>query len=146
MSTNEKGAVGSSTPKTVTQAAGSNLCRPENTPDAARRQVVRNLAGQVCGEIHGNELRKTVSRGKHQLRTPPAWALDLAHVQQAHDAHVQTVVLRDLDDGSTWRAALDAFDKHGLRLDRGHGVQLALPLAHWQHVKPGDPVQLALFA
>ncbi len=104
-----------------------------------------NANGQTCGVIAGPVLRKTVSSTKHRLRIPPAWALDLAHVETAERAGVLFVELHDTDDSSTWRATLADFRTFGRRFDRGHGVQLALTLDHWNHSVPGAPVQLRLF-
>lgn len=110
-----------------------------------RRQVLRNAKGKVCGSITGRTLRKTVSGRKHRLDIPPAWALDIDHVETAERSGVTLVELYDRDDGSTWSVALSDFVAKGFRLDRGHGLQIALPLVHWEHRMPGTPVQLRLW-
>lgn len=131
--------------RTVDKAAGGLSCRPHSTTKRRAAQVrLTNLQGATCGHLDGDTLYKTVSSAKHRLRIPPAWALDLAHVEQAEQHGVLWVQLHDTDDSSTWRASLADFRTYGHRLDRGHGVQLALTLDHWTHRVPGAPVQLAL--
>ncbi len=148
MRTNEMPASVGSThgQRTGDNSAGKRLCHAQDSTSRKRRQVVRltNAQGKTCGALDGDTLRKTVSSSKHRLRIPPAWALDLAHVELAEQHNTQWAELQDSDDGSTWRAALADFRRYGVRLDRGHGVQLALGLNHWTHLVPGAPVQLAL--
>lgn len=93
------------------------------------------------------------------LRQPRAWAADVDTLDQAREAGAAWVEVHDLDTGTRYRAALADFYRRGLRVDRGHGAQLALPLACWAAVggrastaRPGalqdaaaGPAQLRMF-
>jgi hypothetical protein len=71
------------------------------------------------------------------LRRPPAWAIDAAILEAARQDGARTVEITDIETRRVYRASIAAFDAHGVRLDRGHGVQIALPLAHWRVEMPG---------
>jgi hypothetical protein len=43
-----------------------------------------------------------------------------------------------------YTTSLAALLREGFDLDRGHGRQIALPLAAWRRIAPGEPVQLEL--
>jgi hypothetical protein len=92
------------------------------------------------------------------LRRPRrAWACDVDTLDQARAAGAAWVEIKDLDAGATYRAALVEFYRRGLKVDRGHGLQLALPLECWDvaggrvTARPGldqsaaGPSQLRLF-
>ena len=92
------------------------------------------------------------------LRRPrAAWACYVDALDQTRAAGAQWVEVHDLDTGARYRVALVEFYRRGLRVDRGHGAQLALPLACWDvaggrrsTARPGldqaaaGPVQLRL--
>ena len=95
------------------------------------------------------------------LRRPRrAWAADVDALDQARAAGAEWVEILDQDTGARYRAALADFYRRGLKVDRGHGAQLALPLAAWnvagramssgrgtlQDAAAGGPVQLRLLA
>lgn len=94
------------------------------------------------------------------LRRPRAWACDVDALDQARAAGAEWVEIPDKDTGQVYRAALADFYRRGLKVDRGHGAQLALPLAAWnvagramssgrgtlQDAAAGGPVQLRLLA
>ena len=66
------------------------------------------------------------------LRRPRrAWAADVDALDQARAAGAEWVEILDQDTGARYRAALVEFYRRGLRVDRGHGAQLALPLECW---------------
>lgn len=103
--------------------------------------IFTNPQGQVVGRLVSGWLVKRVRSGRHQLRQPPAWCVDLAHLDELEAAGAVGVLLID-EAGTEWRATLRAFRKFGLVINRGHGVQVALPLAHWRTIPAG---QLCLF-
>ena len=66
------------------------------------------------------------------LRRPRrAWAADVDALDQARAAGAEWVEILDQDTGARYRVALVEFYRRGLRVDRGHGLQLALPLECW---------------
>ena len=93
------------------------------------------------------------------LRRPRAWACDVDALDQARAAGAVWVEVLDLDTGASYRAALADFYRRGVAINRGHGPQLALPLACWEvtsgrsttarpglDAAAGGPVQLRLIA
>ena len=82
--------------------------------------------GQAVGKVQGGTFRRTV-KPAHQLRQPPAWALWEGLVTALEAVGVHFVELHQ-DDGVTWLAPLELFRSKGIPLDRGAGLQLALPL------------------
>jgi hypothetical protein len=108
-------------------------------------QVILGLAltcdGRPCGQFVYEQGRiLLVKRGldatRHQLQKPCGWAAEQAHLEQLRELGGDGVRLHTVD-GETFSASLAAFDKHGIELDRGHGVQVVLPLKFWQHDAPG---------
>ncbi len=98
-------------------------------------QLVYSADGRPVGSVRVFANRrcqfKTVDAKHHQLHTPPAWCCDRVALDQAAAAGCTYVVLRERGSGRFWSARLDAFRTSGFTLDRGHGVQVALPLARW---------------
>ena len=92
--------------------------------------------GRICGEIAGDILRKTARR-EHQLQRPAAWGWDTAIIDQAEQAGARFTEITD-DNGRIWRASLADFRRHGVRVNRGYGEQVALPLSFWQVRKVGE--------
>jgi hypothetical protein len=84
---------------------------------------------------------------KHRLRQPPSWATETEHLHELRRRGGAGVRLR-LTTGETLMASLDDFDRHGIRVERGFGVQIALPVAFWQSYDERRPAseQLALFS
>ena len=97
----------------------------------------RAIVGRVEGDTFKKRLRSTV----HMLRRPPAWAADLDTLDQAQAAGATRVEIKDLDTGKVYAADLADFYRHGVRVTRGHGVQLALVLGRWS--VNGRPVTVA---
>lgn len=113
----------------------------------------------VVGRVEGGTFYKRARSTVHLLRRPRAWACDVDALDQARAAGAEWVEIADQDTGTRYRAALADFYRRGLKVDRGHGAQLALPLAAWEVVgrastaRPGldqaaagGPVQLRLIA
>ena len=100
-----------------------------------------NARGQLVGRMQGGWLTKRVSTRAHQLRRPPAWCIDRAHLGRLEALGAAGVVLVD-ETGAEWRATVAEFRLYGIPIDRGHGEQVALPLARWRRAVAG---QLALF-
>lgn len=129
----------------------------QSNPTPIYRADGRAVVGRVEGDTFYKRARSTV----HMLRRPRAWACDLDALDQARAAGAEWVEVHDLDTGTRYRAALADFYRRGLRVDRGHGLQLALPLECWdvaggrrstarpgqlQDAAAGGPVQMRLIA
>jgi hypothetical protein len=118
-------------------AAAANLPRP-----------LYNQRGQRCAQITedpggGLWLDKTVDCSKHRLRTPPAFAVDAAHLIELARVGGDGVRLTD-EHSNVWTASLADFEHHGFVFDRGHGQQVGLPLARWRVERFGER-QLSMF-
>jgi hypothetical protein len=101
-----------------------------------------NARGQCAGILRDGWLVKRVDTRRHQLRKPPAWAIDLSHLDRLQAIGGCGVLLVD-ETGTEWRATVQAFHCYGVPIDRGHGPQIALPLARWRCIAAG---QLVLFS
>ena len=99
--------------------------------------------GQAVGKVQGGTFRRTV-KPSGQLRQPPSWALWEGLVAALEAAGVLWVELRQAD-GVTWLAPLELFRTKGVTVDRGAGLQLALPLQHWarSEIRPAGPEEVA---
>ena len=99
--------------------------------------------GRTVGKVQNGTFRRDV-KPSGQLRQPPAWALWEGLVTALEAARVLWVELSQAD-GVTWLAPLELFRSHGIQLDRGAGLQLALPLQHWarSEVRPAGPEDVA---
>lgn len=101
-----------------------------------------NRRGQRVGYLRDGWLTKHVDTRVHQLRRPPAWCVDAEHLDRLEAMGATGVLLID-EHGTEWRATVQAFRRYGRSVDRGHGVQVALPLARWRTTAAG---QLSLFS
>ena len=95
------------------------------------KQPLYNQKGQLTGMIDDGRLLKSgVDPAKHQLRHPPAYAIDKAHIDILIEESGWGVELLTVN-GDVWIAPLGQFLLHGINLDRGAGKQVALPLQYW---------------
>lgn len=92
--------------------------------------------------LDGFRLVRRVRGSKHLLRKPPAWSFERNILEQAHEHGVKVVEVHDLESNTTYTAPLALLWQRGIRLERGHGEQIALPLNLW-HVE--NPAQGRLF-
>jgi len=108
------------------------------------RRTYFNAAGKPVARLSGKTLHKKVRGSAHMLRQPLAWAFDLNILETARQDGAEWVEIADIESGKVYRAPLVAFFLHGIRIDRGHGQQIALPLARW-YVEAMGARQLDLF-
>lgn len=90
------------------------------------------------GKIEGNTWRKVARASVHQLRRPPAWCVDASDLEAAEAAGAVTIEIEDVESGVIWSAPLSEFRTHGLKISRGFGDQVALPLRYWRHSGEGE--------
>lgn len=110
------------------------------------------LDGRVVGCVVGSEFRRTLQE-RHVLRYPrPAIAVS-EQVLDAAERLGAIVGVWTLPSGAEACMGLQAFRALATRIDRGHGVQLSVPIAAFPlrvpagrlRVPDGEPAQLALF-
>lgn len=117
--------------------------RPAVNPQGQSRTPIY-VAGRTAGYVYGDAFRKTVRGSKHMLRTPRAWASDIAALAAARQAGATHIEIEDSESGALYRASIAEMLEHGFTFDRGFGLQVALPLDKWQ--RPDKGTQLDLFA
>jgi hypothetical protein len=87
--------------------------------------------GRVVGEVTSAVFCKSIQGSKHILRTPPAIALDVDSIRQAVRAGAKTIRITDRENGKVYACDVAHFDLYSFELNRGYGVQRALPIDHW---------------
>jgi len=102
--------------------------------------VFRRPDGRPVGRLVDGWLVKRVRTDVHQLRRPPAWAVDASHLRELRRLGAAGVRLVD-ERGAMWSASAASFEHYGLLVDRGHGHQVALPLAYWRVRRPDDATE-----
>ena len=88
--------------------------------------------GRVIGKIEGSRFIKTVVGSKHQLKSPPAWAIDAQAFDNEVLPNVTEIVIRDKENSHEYHTSVEHFDKHKGTLDRGFGRQYFLTLNYWE--------------
>jgi hypothetical protein len=111
---------------------------PHNT-----RRVLYTSDGRHSGcVLEDGILKRKASARRHMLRYPPAWAFEENILREAERQGVTLVQVVDTDTGCTFTSSISRFWTHGVRIERGFGVQWALPLNQWFKQ---DPKQKTLF-
>jgi hypothetical protein len=100
---------------------------------------IYTATGKVAGVFDQVErvFRKRC-RAEHVLHSPPAVAIDEAVLLRLHQLGCKRVEVELVESGRTLTAPFSAFE-NGIRLDRGHGEQIALPLCRWRVEEPRQP-------
>ena len=106
------------------------------------REPVYNKKGQITGVIEfGTLIKRNVDPDRHQLKQPPAYAIDKDHLDrlvelagQGSRNCVNYGVEINTITGEIWRAPIGEFLMNGIHIERGDGNQVALPLNRW-HVR-----------
>jgi len=113
-------------------------CRP--LPRAAGQGIEHDMGpsarrygstSPAHGQVVGNVWHKRARASAHMLRTPRAWAVDLADLEAAERCGAKFVCIVDVESGRRHWAALYTLRRQGFRLNRGWGDQVALVLDRW---------------
>jgi len=119
---------------------------------------VKSERGQVVGVVRSGVFRKDNLYGsRHMMRKPLGWALDLESLSQAKKLGADVVQLSDRETGHIYKAPIILIEQKGIRLNRGYGIQVCLPLGFWEvdgrnpqrapvDANGSSPTQLSLFA
>lgn len=90
-----------------------------------------NAINRIIGLVKGDTFHKNVSRKHHFLQRPPAIAFDAGTLADAEDAGAEKVRVVDIDSDDVWTATMHQVRTYGIKLNRGYGPQVALPLEYW---------------
>mgnify|MGYP001484125170 CR=1 FL=1 len=98
-------------------------------------------SGRVVGSVRGETFRKVVLASKHFLRQPPAIAVNLDALEAAERAGALRIEVYERESGVTFGTSIAHFKEASFSLDRGFGLQIALPLEGWTRSKRGGGLE-----
>lgn len=90
-----------------------------------------HAAGKVVGHVEGQTFAKRVQASRHMLRAPRGWAVDAQSLHDAERMGAKTVEIEDTESRLRYTATIALIRTKGIRLDRGFGKQICLPLEQW---------------
>ncbi len=93
---------------------------------------VTDQQGRVIGRIVGREYRKLVSRPDQMLHAPPGFAFDAWAMDRLVLPRVERLVVDCRVDGRRYWVDVESFRRYRMVINRGAGLQYALPLNYWQ--------------
>ena len=96
-----------------------------------RATILYSNNGRPVAKVRNRILEKTVEQNRHQLKSPPAWALDESVFAEALGLGVESVEIKTRDTRRRYTVTASTFEKNCRTLDRGFGVQVFLPLNFW---------------
>jgi hypothetical protein len=91
---------------------------------------------RLHGKISNGVFSKTVKGSKHKLRKPPAWAVDIADLDEAERLGATLVEIYDIETHATYTATIEHIRDWGIYFDRCYGKTIALPLRYWHFIAP----------
>ena len=117
-----------------------------NTIKNRNNKLIFNEFGKIIGWIEGDSLNKNISSSKHMLQKPKGIAWDLSVLERARKDGLKKSRVYDKETGNEYEATIEDFFRYGVRINRGFGEQIVLPLIYWQKKAQGQPFpsQLAL--
>lgn len=89
--------------------------------------------------VQDGVLYRRARGSQHMLRKPPAWCFETNILLEASRLGVSVVQVHDVETHTTYSASLQTLLQKGIRLNRGHGEQLAVPLSCWRREDPKQP-------
>jgi hypothetical protein len=108
------------------------------------KRIVK-AGNNYIGYLQGNQFIKPVDGSKHQLKCPPAWAIDAEVFDREVKPHASEIVILDRKTGNRYLASVHSFDVKKKSLNRGYGRQYYLPLSCWK-LERADSGQLSLMS
>lgn len=83
------------------------------------------------GYVQGEVFFKVIRGSKHILRRPPSIATDKAILEKAQLLGAVDMEVTDTETSTAYTAPIDDILRYGFLIERGHSVQVALPLTFW---------------
>lgn len=115
-----------------------SLMKFRETQQVCQERIVRSIDGRIIGRIEGQTFVKPVCGSRHQLKSPPAWAVDA----EAFDQHVKPrcslLRVEDRETNTVYETPVAYFDQHKGEFDRGFGRQYFLVLSKWEVRRNGN--------
>jgi len=110
-------------------------------------QPIKLDDGRTIGVISGDTFIKQVYESRHQLKSPPAWAIQAEPFDSQIKPFSKWFLIDGYETGKKWKVSIECFDTYKKSMDRGFGLQYYLVLSRWQVIEPnGDgPCQLGLW-
>lgn len=109
-------------------------------------KLILNDFGKIIGWVESDSLNKNISSSKHMLLKPKGIAWDFSVLERARKENLKRIYVHDKETGNEYEATLEDIFHYGVRINRGFGEQIVLPLKYWQKKVKGQPSpsQLAL--
>ena len=105
---------------------------------------VTDQRGRVIGRIVGREYHKLVSRPDQMLHAPVGFAFDAWAMDRLVLRRVERLVVDCRVDGRRYWADVETFQRARIVINRGAGLQYALPLRYWHVAEGTDRAAAAL--
>ena len=100
--------------------------------------------GKLVGNVKADGIFcKTIKENQYLKYPVKSIAFDVQSLKDAEQAGATWVHVRDTQTGVTYKTSLAHIWRAGFELDRGFGLQRALPLTAW--IRQGKTLQLDLF-
>jgi len=90
---------------------------------------------RTIGFIENGCFLKPVVGSKHQLREPPAWAIDAEAFEEWVKPNAREIIVTDTEAKLRYRVSVETFDQLKQEMDRGFGRQYFLTLNYWTREK-----------
>lgn len=103
-----------------------------NRKDNAVKQNIFNQEGVIVGHVKCKSFIKHARGSVHMLRRPRGWASDKTIINELQSLEVQKIKVHDDESGIIYYTSLSTFTERSFEFNRGHGVQMCLPLKYWQ--------------
>ena len=101
------------------------------------------VKNHVVGVVMGDTFVKKVIASQHFLEKPPAICFDVSSLDDAEENGACHVKVIDKESSKVYRSTIKTVRERGLLIDRGYGIQFALPIKYWY--VDGEPRQLGLW-
>ena len=103
----------------------------DNTLSQKEKQLVRRFDGKPVGYIEDGILKKRVQASKHMLRIPRGWAWDKDILEEAVAEGIGKTEIFDTEEDVTFTSKIQDILEKGQEINRGHGLQVVLPISGW---------------
>jgi hypothetical protein len=104
---------------------------------------VTDQHGRVIGRIVGREYRKLVTRADQMLHAPAGFAFDAWAMDRLVLPRVERLVVDCRVNGRRYWVDVETFQRTRIVINRGAGLQYALPLRYWHVAEGQEPATTA---